>query len=294
MRKKAAILLVLLLCLSLAACADTGKNAETSGDPDTGSGTETGAGDQQENGAPEDGQQEQEPADDGKQDKEPEDSGTQEPGVDTQEQIEIIAQNSSGWYADDEFDSYNYAVTDLDQNGRLEIIVSICQGSGMFTYTDIYEVNEALDGLTKCVQGFKEGESQADIGVMSANCYLLDGAYYYVFNDTVRGSASELYENMRSICLENGATTERFLASRTTVYPFDSEDPTITIVDADGNELTDSEYESIGDIVYADAQRLLAAFNWVTDADGVVAAGDVTSITEFLDSSWSGFSLTAQ
>ncbi|MDR1771445.1 MAG: hypothetical protein LBS02_12520 [Hungatella sp.] len=32
-------------------------------------------------------------------------------------------------------------------NGRLEIIASTCQGSGLYTHSSIWKVNESMDGL---------------------------------------------------------------------------------------------------------------------------------------------------
>ena len=55
------------------------------------------------------------------------------------EQIDLIVNNYSMWTMktdDDTNKPYSYVVTDLDQNGRLEIIASTCQGTGIYTYSN--------------------------------------------------------------------------------------------------------------------------------------------------------------
>ena len=50
-------------------------------------------------------------------------------------QLQLIADNTAVWMGDTELiaEPFFYAVTDLDQNGRLEIIQSSCQGTGLYT-----------------------------------------------------------------------------------------------------------------------------------------------------------------
>ena len=67
------------------------------------------------------------------------------------DQINLIADNADNWKQDVPSGVWGYSVTDLDQNGRLEIIAASVQGTGFYTYLDIYEVNEEGTGLTKIV-----------------------------------------------------------------------------------------------------------------------------------------------
>ena len=66
------------------------------------------------------------------------------------EQIKIIADNAEMWFGIDVNTRYSYCVTDLDANGRLEVISSGIGGSGCFSMGNIYEVNSSFDGLVKC------------------------------------------------------------------------------------------------------------------------------------------------
>ena len=52
---------------------------------------------------------------------------------------------------DDEDENYHYAITDLDQNGRLELIVSTGMiGTGHFTTNWYYEISKDGSKLKKC------------------------------------------------------------------------------------------------------------------------------------------------
>ena len=66
------------------------------------------------------------------------------------EQEALLEQNRALW----EFGGYEtawfYAFTDLDHNGRLEVIAATTQGSGVFTYGHLYEVAEDFSGVNDC------------------------------------------------------------------------------------------------------------------------------------------------
>ena len=60
---------------------------------------------------------------------------------DYEAQIKLLAERSEEWNQDDGVLPYyyhQYTVTDLDWNGRLEILAMSTQGTGIFTYGTIY------------------------------------------------------------------------------------------------------------------------------------------------------------
>ena len=123
---------------------------------------------------------------------------------DYQAQLALIANACGTWVKSDSFDRYGYSVTDLDQNGRLEVIATVCAGSGMFSYTDIWEVNEGCDGLSLCDGSAFGDNSQPDlVSTQETTAYYVphDGAdygtYHYVFTDYIRdGAADDFFEGM--------------------------------------------------------------------------------------------------
>lgn len=84
---------------------------------------------------------------------------TDEPGTDEVEyapdsiegQIYTISQNSDLWYegSGEGYHKIKYAVTDLDMNGRLEIIMSDFNEDSYFSRNRFYEVTEDYSGLYK-------------------------------------------------------------------------------------------------------------------------------------------------
>ena len=61
---------------------------------------------------------------------------------DIQKQIEIFAQNRDKWAVDIDFanEQYKFTLADLDMDGQVELLVSHCGGTGIFSYTSFYKV----------------------------------------------------------------------------------------------------------------------------------------------------------
>ena len=58
---------------------------------------------------------------------------------------------------------WSYTVTDLDHNGRLELLAASIQGSGRFTHVKAWEVGEDQKSFISCNVNVKEGDSFPDI-----------------------------------------------------------------------------------------------------------------------------------
>ncbi len=106
-------------------------------------------------------------------------------------QLELI----SGYY-DTIYDTYNegvfmldysslFAITDLNKNGRLELVLTECQGSGAFSTTVIYEVSQDYTTLEEMLNQENDTvDYLADFSLYDDfECYEKDGKYYYVVED---------------------------------------------------------------------------------------------------------------
>lgn len=79
---------------------------------------------------------------------EPEPTLPQPIDYDFDTQAEVMLANYSLWELPVDYATYaSYFVTDLDQDGLLEINSMATMGTGIFTSTVTYEVNETMDGL---------------------------------------------------------------------------------------------------------------------------------------------------
>ena len=190
------------------------------------------------------------------------------PNNDINNQLSIIINNINLWKKDTEFEKYNYAATDLDQNGRLEIISSTCQGTGIYTYTEIYEVNENLDDLKLCESNLKEYDySQADIIKENFIVYWdkINNRYHYIFEDLTKNGAAEYYENKRDFCLSDGKIHEEYLAYKTTIY--ENSNPTITYRDSYNKQINELEYNNIENKVFENLERMLVNIDWLSEEE---------------------------
>ncbi len=181
----------------------------------------------------------------------------------TENQLEVIAENKDFW--DEKMDYanevYQYAVTDLDHNGRLEIIVSNMGGTGIYTYSRFYEISETFDGLTECETDFVEGYSQPDIMSMKLEtCLDKEGQYQYVVYDTIRNGAAEYHENIKALSLQEGKVVTTPIAYSTSIYT--EGEPNTSFRDCNGEELTEEEYLAAVKNYFADYTLTLTAFGW--------------------------------
>ena len=178
-------------------------------------------------------------------------------------QLQIMAENKDLWIENLEFadELYQYAVTDLDHNGRYEVIVSNMGGTGHYTYSRFFEMNENYDGLVECETDFVEGDSQPDIVSKEWKNYIdKDGECHYAVYDLAKNGATEYYENVRDLSLKNGKIQIEPIAFKTTIY--NGETPTVTCTDANGNTITEEDYERAVDEYFAGVQENITCLGW--------------------------------
>ena len=199
-------------------------------------------------------------------------------------QINLIAENSSLWKQDVEFGNWGYTVTDLDHNGRLEIISASVQGTGFYTYILAYEVSEDGNGLSELIgPEFKTGDSAPDIMVSEVPVFYdeKDGRYYYIFDDMIRNGMAEYYENKRAVSIVDGTWTETYLAYKTTLYT-DAEHYSMDCRDSENNTITEAAYNSIAETVYANLEQSKAEFNWIMTDNNEFGTLNTAQIAEKL------------
>ena len=191
--------------------------------------------------------------------------------INIEKQMDVIMRNIDTWNLltdDDIYAPYGYAITDLDQNGRLEIIASSCQGTGIYTYSNYYEVNDNLNGLNKIERNIEEYSSEADIMIPTVKVFIdkSKNEYHYIFDDLLKNGAAEYYENKQDIVLKNGKLSEKLIAFKDTIYN-DKGEPTVTLKDADNNQITLEDYTTIENKIFSNLELKLANIEWITTAD---------------------------
>lgn len=160
------------------------------------------------------------------------------------QQKQLIDQMKATWALPAEYSPWYYAITDLDRNGRLEVITAATQGTGIFTYAEFWEVTEGFDGLNHCTTDAKaEGDAWPEIIVDSAPCYEDSGKYYYVFQDDAKSGPAEYYTAKMAVCLDKGNVSRTFIASKYVEYIDGGAKMNVICEDSNGREITESEFE---------------------------------------------------
>lgn len=135
---------------------------------------------------------------------------------DYEAQIKLLAERSEEWNQDDGVLPYyyhQYTVTDLDWNGRLEILAMSTQGTGIFTYGTIYQVCQDLTGLELCTYLGDDGCSLPEMimDFVPAGYNPDSGTYHYVFKDDFRAGAAEYGQVIMPLYLKDGVATFQIL-----------------------------------------------------------------------------------
>lgn len=153
------------------------------------------------------------------------------------EQCTILAGNRKIWNVDGQGNSrssYLYYVTDLDRNGRLELVVKEIMADAKSEF-HIVEVNETFDGL-KEVQIEYNGKIRPDVTALFRVYVTNEGAYYTMnaYDYTTEKSYAEEYISK----MENGVIYAELYRAREQInstYEY-------TFYDCDGNKISEDDY----------------------------------------------------
>ena len=212
----------------------------------------------------------------------------------SEKQLKVILDNISMWSLSGEskeYDTYGYAITDLNGNGRLEIVTSHCDGTGLYSHNKYYEVNENLNGLVEVSTNLKPEEIET---------YIMDGAskvfydkvqdeYHYVFTNVTRNGPAEYLESKYELVMKGENINQTLLASKRTIYKGDGGNGETVIKSADGEELTDEQYERYEYLHYADYEYKLAYLEWIASYN--LNEADINMVKTELEKSYDGFKL---
>lgn len=149
------------------------------------------------------------------------DRGHKSPDIPYSDQIDTIVKNKAAWCftvpddAGEEYglneSEYYYWITDMDQNGFLEVISSSTTGNGSYYDNHYYEVSQDGKGLTELKTDESEDAPAADlwsIGEYARGYYdRKTGIYHYPQYDHTHGSAVDTSDAQLDTVLADGAVT---------------------------------------------------------------------------------------
>lgn len=204
---------------------------------------------------------------------------------DIQKQIEIFAQNRDKWAVDIDFanEQYKFTLADLDMDGQVELLVSHCGGTGIFSYTSFYKVDK--DGKLKELDTtFSEYDSQPDLMdqisdesdvTVYSNIINGKGCYNYIVYDFMKESPDCYIYRGSSLAIVDDVVTETKLAIEYETYEGPDYEATISYEDYNGTELTEDEYRTYAARYYEaqQASEHRAHFKWI-DVSDIVDVSD--------------------
>ena len=213
------------------------------------------------------------------------------PVSDAKEQVAAIVRARSEWEpAVPGAETVGFLVTDLDHNGRLEILVSDFGGTGLYTYTDGYEVNEDKTGIVRITKTWGEGMSEADM--MSKNkvhAYTdgISGIDWYVLTDLLR-DGREYHHFISALSLQDGRFVTWPLANAFTYYDDEGGEHT-TYENGDGATISEWEFQSEEARIFESYEHANVTFAWLmyrvdTYGDDWLFADGATIEKRLLDS----------
>lgn len=161
------------------------------------------------------------------------------------DQRALIERSRNVWEPDLTYETWFSAITDLDHNGRLEILLASLQGTGLYTWVNVWEVNENYSGLTRCEDNTGEGEAWPDIikDTLAAYHDPESGRYTYYCEDYMRDGAAHYWTGIDSFSLENGKIEVKTLASKDEMYD-EQGASVIHYYDADGAEISEDAFHN--------------------------------------------------
>ncbi len=189
-------------------------------------------------------------------------------------QRQVLESNRNLWAFTDPYNSpWFYTFTDLDHNGRLEVIAATTQGTGIYTYGHLWEVLSDGTGIRNCYHENTEIEGPDDwpeIVVDSLPCYYdtASDCYYYPCEGITRDGWAYQYYAWYALCLKDGIAEWELLADKQVSWENVGENESVSSVlcsDAAGNPITEQEYDTAAERRFAGMEKTESILNWTQE-----------------------------
>lgn len=195
-----------------------------------------------------------------------------------QAQIEFFAKNRKQWRFDLEtYGPYGlqYAVYDLDGDGRLELMTTVCMGTGLFSENHFYRMSEdgkTLETLNQRELPGQENQDFPDLDGYDMN-WSMDayrdsrGRVYYSGSNISRNGAAFHGVIQGFFYLEEDMVTFQDICYSTSEATSNNVDTIDTYYDMDGNEIPKEAYDLLLSDFVKGMERGKAYINWFPDSD---------------------------
>lgn len=182
-----------------------------------------------------------------------------------QSQLKVMAKSIDLWRKIAEnLDLGGFTVTDLDRNGRYELILGAVAGSGAYTYGCFFEVNETYDGLINCADDRSYWDPWADYIDDEVSVYYdsNENIYYYIIEDYVRYGGDGHYFSIEAYLLQNGQIHINRIAAHESVWSRDEEKTETIFWNGLDETITEEEYIEIINNPFPEFESQTLVLNW--------------------------------
>ena len=188
-------------------------------------------------------------------------------------QLKTIWESRDIWRVLEETDGWCYAVTDLDGNGRLEILSSETHGTGNYTTLRAWEVSEDGASLNPITEDGEYGS-----GVVMSSGYVSDenpsmedveaytdgsGITYYIQTDINKDGAAHYYETKQAVFLKDGKLDRQIVATKQTDYD-ENGGETVTCQNGSGESISEDDYETAVQRRFEGLSQKNVTFGWLS------------------------------
>ena len=181
--------------------------------------------------------------------------------ADAEPQLDLIFSMLSKCRQDDSQMIWSYAVTDLDRNGRLELLAASEHDTSHDTIVKAWEVDEKLSTLTECEIKVDEGKTFPDIIADSADTFYDEekDSWSYLFYDNMI-SDQDSSSAKCSVTMKDGSISyTQYAFQHVVTYNGQSE---ILYTDLDGHTISQDAYNSAGVDAFPDKDKSNTEFDW--------------------------------
>ena len=178
-------------------------------------------------------------------------------------QLEVLFKNLTALTPAQDVECF-YTVTDLDRNGRLELIAALKRGTDGSTVAKIAEMGTALDGAD--VLELPAGADNSLPALLTTEAKVLadakTGEVHYLLEDTEMNGAAVAAVSTGSLTLKDGKLS--FVKVSAVEYTEQRGLTIMNFTDGKGNQLSPDEYENAAANLYKGAEEGKVNFQWFT------------------------------
>jgi hypothetical protein len=190
--------------------------------------------------------------------------------ADAEDQLYLIFSGLSVCRQDEKEKVWSYAVTDLDRNGRLELLAAFQDDETRATTLKAWEIDEKEKALTECRIDVEENESFPDMITDSADTFYdekADSWSYLIYDNVPYDQDNATFKCL--VTMKNGSIgfTQVAVQHEQTV----SGQNYLFYTDMDGHTIPQDAYDTAGVDAFPDKDRSSTAFDWFTFKEASMA-----------------------